>query len=289
LFDFRYHAISLAAVFLALAVGLLLGVAIGDQQLVSSTRNKLEDNIKKELAESHADVAELRGQLARARLYEEQTLPVLVRERLSRRRVAVVFLNGRDDDIFRYVRDAVIAADGHLSTVYTVRAPLDLSTIAEAAAGTRFETLDSDATLLEPFASRLGRQILQPGRLLRQVRRAVMSSSAGDLEAAEAVVVVHGDPGEGDDEEVARTETFERAFVTGLGALRTPVVGVEETDTEPSQIPWYRARGLASVDNVNQAPGRASMVYVLAGSATGSYGIKPTRDAFLPDALTRGP
>ena len=30
MFDFRYHALSLVAVFLALAIGILLGATIGD-------------------------------------------------------------------------------------------------------------------------------------------------------------------------------------------------------------------------------------------------------------------
>ena len=40
MFDFRYHALSLAAVFIALVVGLLLGVAIGDKELVSSAQQR---------------------------------------------------------------------------------------------------------------------------------------------------------------------------------------------------------------------------------------------------------
>jgi len=42
MFDFRYHALSLVSVFLALVLGLLLGVAIGDRGLVSSAER--DDN-----------------------------------------------------------------------------------------------------------------------------------------------------------------------------------------------------------------------------------------------------
>lgn len=290
MFDFRYHAISLAAVFLALAVGLLLGVAVGDRQLISSARKTLQDNLKEELDETQATVADLREQLAQGKFYEEQTFPVLVRDRLADRRVAIVFMNGRDDDIFRWVRDSVVAAGGELATAYTIRTPLDYEEIAEAADGTRYELLGVDPTLVEPFAVRLARQILQPGRFLRQIRSEVFSSTAGELQGAEAVVVVRFEPPDDlEDRAAERLDVFEQAFVAGLGALRTPVVGVETTGADPSQIDWYRARGLASVDNVDQPPGRASLVYVLAGSAGGSYGVKPTRDAFLPDALTAGP
>ena len=50
MFDFRYHALSLAAVFLALVVGLLLGVAIGDEELVSCAediRDSLREDVRR--------------------------------------------------------------------------------------------------------------------------------------------------------------------------------------------------------------------------------------------------
>ncbi len=40
MFDYRYHALSLAAVLFALAVGVLIGVAIGDSNLVSSAKRR---------------------------------------------------------------------------------------------------------------------------------------------------------------------------------------------------------------------------------------------------------
>ena len=46
MFDFRYHALSLVAVFVALAVGLLLGVAIGDAGLVSSGEQNLREDLR---------------------------------------------------------------------------------------------------------------------------------------------------------------------------------------------------------------------------------------------------
>ena len=49
MFDYRYHALSLAAVLLALAVGVLIGVAIGDSNLVSSAKNGIVHNLESEV------------------------------------------------------------------------------------------------------------------------------------------------------------------------------------------------------------------------------------------------
>ena len=41
MFDLRYHVASLAAVFLALIIGILVGVGISDRGLVDRTNNRL--------------------------------------------------------------------------------------------------------------------------------------------------------------------------------------------------------------------------------------------------------
>ena len=81
------------------------------------------------------------------------------------------------------------------------------------------------------------------------------------------------------------SKTFVDGLIRGLRSSNAPVVGVEDTATQPSQIPWYIDHKIASVDGVDRLPGRASLVFALAGEADGHYGEKPTHDALLPDAL----
>src|SRR5256885_15301635 len=52
MFDYRYHALSLAAVLFALALGVLIGVAIGDTNLVSSAKSGIVHNLNAEVGEA---------------------------------------------------------------------------------------------------------------------------------------------------------------------------------------------------------------------------------------------
>jgi hypothetical protein len=70
------------------------------------------------------------------------------------------------------------------------------------------------------------------------------------------------------------------------------VVGVEATDTDPSQVGWYDEQVIASVDNADLAAGRLALVLVLQEAVTaditgeppeGSFGYKDTADQALPD------
>ena len=290
MFDFRYHALSLAAVLVALVLGLLLGVVIGDEALVSSAENDLRRDLRADVREAREEVAELRSEIDRRRRYEEATFAPLVADRLSGRRVALLFLNERSEPVFQHVRDAVGPAGGELAFTATVRIPVDLEGVAEAAAGTQYEDLPADTDLLDDLGRRAGIQLVQGGRLLRALRDPLLASSSGELGPVEAVVVVRT-PGDRVDDPAQHRQADQLVdgLLAGLRAQRVPVVGVEETTTEPSQIPWYREHGVASVDNVDDVAGRASLVYALSGEADGAYGVKETRDALIPDALVRGP
>ena len=290
MFDFRYHALSLAAVLMALLIGLLLGVAIGDEGLVSSAEDRLRDDIRGDVREARAEAAGLREELERRRAYEEATYPTLVAERLDGAQITLLFLDERQEGVFTGVRDAITPAGAELGFVAQLRRPLDVEGLAEDAAGSGYAQMGDDLDLVERLGRRLGVQFVQDGRLLRAVRGSLLASSSGELEGSDGVVVFRsGAEAPGDAEERERDDRFVDGLLAGIGSFGTAVVGVEETSTDPSQVPWYQEHGLASVDSIDLTAGRAALVFALAGDAGGSYGVKETRDALLPDELVRSP
>src|SRR5437867_13355191 len=53
MFDFRYHVASLAAVFFALVIGILVGVALASHGLGNTERDRLQEDVRR--AESRGD------------------------------------------------------------------------------------------------------------------------------------------------------------------------------------------------------------------------------------------
>jgi hypothetical protein len=289
-FDFRYHALSLVAVFLALAVGLLLGVAIGDRGLVSSAEQGLRDDLKEDVRNARDESQIQQEALGANRVYDQRTYPAVVRDLLRGRRVVVVFTHGRSDEILTHVDDALRPTGGRLESQTTLRMPMDLDGLQSALAGSRYAGLAEDDGLQQDLARDAGREIAEgSGRLVgdADVRTALFTESSGTLDGADAVVLVRSDPGDRPRAQANREDAFERAFIEGLHDAQVPVVGVETTTTEPSQIGFHERNGMASVDDVDQVYGWASLVLCLTGSADGAYGVKDSRDAFLPEGLTR--
>jgi len=274
--NFRYHALSLVAVFLSLVIGLLLGVAIGDKGLVSSAEQDVRASLRGDVRDAQAERDDARAQLQEREQFEHDAYPALVGGRLAGLRIALIELGGSSDRMWNLTKDALQGSGATLTSVSVIHEPLQLDELAAAAHGTRYEQLVDQPDLLHPFATRLGIQFTHGGRLLRLVRRDLLQQGSGTLTGADGVVVVRNTPElDGDDADIV--DTFEDGLMRGLRAQDVPVVGVETTDTETSQIEWFKDHELSSVDDLDDPIGRAALVFALAGQR-GSFGVKATAD-----------
>lgn len=274
--NFRYHALSLVAVFLSLALGLLLGVAIGDKGLVSSAEQDVRASLREDVREAQAERDDALAQLAQREQFEHDAYPALVSDRLAGRRIALIELGAPSDRMWDLTKEALQGSGAELVSVSVIREPLRVEELAAASRGTRYEQLGEDPELLHPFATRLGIQLTQGGRLLRLVRRDLLEQGSGDLDGADGVVVVRNTP-ELEGEEADVVDTFEDGLMRGLRAHDVPVVGVETSDAEASQVDWFKDHELSSVDDLDDPIGRAALVFALAGQR-GSFGVKATAD-----------
>ncbi|HXC46447.1 MAG TPA: copper transporter [Solirubrobacteraceae bacterium] len=284
MFDFRYHALSLAAVLFALAVGILIGVAIGDSNLVSSAQDGIVKNLRAEVSGSQQHLEQVNAHLS-----EEETLaaglwPFAVHELLAGKNIGLVFLGDSSDQIDSLVRSGVAEAGGNVKAVVAVREPLDAAGIAAQATGYRYTALVSDPSLVREFGVRIGRQLVSGGQLLERVHSSLLSSYDGELGKLDGLVVVRADPAKMSEPGAKIASEFNSGLIAGVSAAGVPVVGVELTSTEPSQVPWYKSENLASVDDVDTIAGRTALAFALSGDH-GAYGVKSTADALLPPVV----
>lgn len=95
--NFRYHLVSIIAVFLALAVGIAMGATVISQGIVDTLRdriNSVEDNADA----ANAENTELSDEISDARAYMEATAPYVVAGQLDQAAVVVVAARGVDGD-----------------------------------------------------------------------------------------------------------------------------------------------------------------------------------------------
>ena len=276
--DFRYHALSLVAVFLALGIGIVLGVTVGDS-LVSDADRTLRDSLRDDVTEAREQARDEQALGSRRDELIEETAPAVADGRLRGTEVALVATGELPGGVADTVEEAVESAGGSLTRTAVLTPP-------EAPPARR-------PGRQEALGTRIGRLVERGGTGARRLVGEPRRFSGSLATAVDAVVVYRNPPDEPDDDEAARELELREAFEEGLfEGLRDNVVGVEATDTDPSQIGWYDDQVIASVDNVDLAAGRLALVLVLEDAVLaeitgerpeGSFGYKDSADRALPD------
>src|SRR3954453_1294971 len=121
--DFRYHALSLVAVFLALAIGIVLGVTIGDS-LVSDAERSLRGGLRADVENARSNAAQARDNVSARDRMLDQLYPQLVATRLNGERIALVSWGTLPGNLQSSGRDAVSKAGGRLDSVSVFDTPL---------------------------------------------------------------------------------------------------------------------------------------------------------------------
>ena len=278
--DFRYHALSLVAVFLALAIGILLGTTLGDQ-VVSEANRDLSESLRQDVTEARSASRQARAALDDRERFISASFDRLAGGKLRGHNVAIVSSGELPGAVESGVRDAVQDAGGGVSSVSEIAEPPTPENIAELA-GRRFDDLEEGDERMAALGRTVGRALAGGGQLASRLADRFPDRFRGEFPRADAIVYFH-DPGLDRNEDEQR---FEQGLIDGLRAGRDPVVGVEELDTDPSQVGYYEDHMPASVDSVDTPGGRIALVLTLRG-ARGSYGLKDSADAPLPEREDR--
>ena len=278
MFDFRYHIASLIAVFIALVIGILVGIGLSGRGFVSDAERK---NLEASISELRNDRDTARAQLAEAQRrqdatdhYADDTYLALVDRRLDKSRVALVFLGSVDQSASNAVTQAVGDAGGRVARLRAFRMPLDVKSIQHIIAKHPALRSYAGAKHLGDLGHDLGVEIVVGGKtpLLDALGDTLLEERSGGTQLPVDGVVVdrNASPQQG------QTHDFLMGLYKGLADTGVPAVGVERSRPPSSAIPAFAHAGLSTVDSVETPTGRLALVLELAGANSGHYGVEDT-------------
>jgi hypothetical protein len=284
-FDLRYHVASLAAVFLMLVVGILIGVGISGRGFVDNAeRDRFNDRIaglQEEADAANATADDLERRQEAAENFVESAYPALAAKRLEGKNVAMLVLGPVDATVSAVERAVEEDADGRVSRMRALELPLRLEAVE--AALSRNPELGGyvGEEQLGNLGRDLGRELAAGGEtpLWDALESEIVEVREGNLaEPVDGFVVMRtAEP------QVAESSRFLGGLYQGLGSAGVPVVGVEPARVEQSAIPVFQRYRLSTVDGVDTPVGALAMLLVLADpDAAGDYGVRDTADRILP-------
>jgi hypothetical protein len=279
MFDLRYHVASLAAVFLALLIGILVGVGISGK--ADEARN---DELRREIADLRGQLesaADSRAGLQRAheadKAFADDVYPVLIEDRLRGKRIALLFVGSVDA---AHIQRALDDAGASRLRMRALRVPIDPEKLDRALVGRADLAEYRGEDRLSDLGRLLGAEFVTGGGTPAWdalTSELVEERSGPFRRAADGVVVIRtAKP------QAGATARFLTGLYAGLAESGVAAVGAETTIENPSAVGVWNGAGLSSVDNIDTAAGRLALALLLAGGEEGKYGIKDSADEVLP-------
>jgi hypothetical protein len=287
MFDLRYHVASLAAVFVALLIGILVGVAMS---------GKVDDAEKQKLK---SDVGGLRAQLeaaseGRAKGAREQTAlrafiknayPMLIADRLRGQQTAVLFVGPVDASVEQEIERAVTDAGGSPpARLRALKVPIDPSNLDGQLDGDLAQYRTSG---LEDLGREFARELVDGGDTPAwdALTQQLVEEKVGSLKKpVDGVVVARTVKPQG-----GQTATFLAGLYKGLGDANVPTVGVEPSGVSQSAVPTWSTAGLSTVDDIDAPAGRLALALLLQGASIGNYGLKANADDGIVPPIEAAP
>ncbi|GAV22349.1 copper transporter [Carboxydothermus pertinax] len=286
--DFKYHIASLIAVFLALGLGIFIGTSLGydsnigeailnqQKQLTQGIEKRL-DELKKKNDELEALNEELEVTNKVLKQYQEETLPVLIKGKLTGKKVAIIVTGyyGLNEEI-----KGVLKTAGAEITSITEIIPEELtnpSDIEYIKSQMKWQTKD-EKEFYTKFALEVGKNLLAPGNgstLLTLAKTDALKINGKYGVPIDGVVIIGG--GLNDSELVNYLDVPLIKFLKTVPI----VVGTEYSNVEKSYVKFYQKERISTIDDLDLPSGQLSLVYCLLGT-TGDYGIKSTAKRLVP-------
>ncbi|MFI5911092.1 copper transporter [Dactylosporangium sp. NPDC051541] len=304
--NFRYHVVSLAAVFLALAIGLVVGTAAANGPLTENL-NEQVNTLTDDKSQLRDDLEQSRAELKKNADFATEVAPMLLANKLLNKNILLVKLDGSDSGDVNTATDGVatMLATAGAKVVGTVTvkekftAPANsamLLDLAESSAPPSVSgALPNQANGVDTSAALLAAVLFgKAGTPQVEGTRTVLSAYEsqgfigldGDLKTpAEAAIIVAGAPASGKDAKdrnaavltvATRFDLATRVVVAGLSA--NGLVGAVIGDATVN-------KSISTVDNAVTAYGQVAAVMALTerlAGKNGHYGSGDGANSLLP-------
>lgn len=264
MYNLRYHLASLVAVFLALALGLILGGLVVGQGALDAQQRAIVSGLQRDFKRLNDDNQSLSAEINVERDFSEQMTNEWVRDRLIGRNVVVLTSGDKNEGLASAVA-AIESAGGKAAVVTLDKSGMGLSDPKIVAAAR--SVVGTPANLAESVAASLAAEWTGTGarpltEALSEAGALTVEGLVSSAEATQAVTLAAFD-GKPDTVAMGIAEAYAAAGFNALGA---------QTMTSGNSVAATAAAArLSAFDTLGTAPGQFTLVALFSGGRQGYY------------------
>lgn len=280
MYNLRYHIASLVAVFLSLAVGLILGSVVVERGALDRQQSTLLAGLNREFSEIKNENDSLHNDLRGYEEFAVGAMPALVEGRLKGRVVVVLMNTGRSDGLSAVTRAITLAGGTPIVATLTRQGlGLDDPAVSRGLGANPVTGTPAVEESRRSVAASIAQEWWRPGAD-RALTKALVGAGLLRFDKAlpaagvDGVVVMASWDGKADPVALALGQ---RMRDLGVGSVAAESLARPAGVTGPAL-----EAGLSVVDDVDRPQGQVSVVFVLDGSARGHFGVRRGADAGFP-------
>lgn len=291
--DFRYLISSLAAVFLAIGIGIVIGGAlIGNDDIVKSQENlifSLEQDFQQLRSEKkflQEDLKTRNVELEVLRQFNREIIPILISAQLDDRKIGIIKTNETiNPSLTSEIVKTLRQAGAEIPIIINIAEWPVLFTEKELYA-TRLGFEPEQRWVEELFQEFMEELINgENGKIcsLLEVNN-LMQINRSIKEPIDSLILLGGSY----EDKNSKVDEIDLILAKSGKKKGLTIIGTEPLSASFSYIQKYKNSGLTTIDNIDTLPGQVALVFSLASGKKGNFGVKETARALLPE-LVIGP
>ncbi|SNX55381.1 copper transporter [Thermoanaerobacterium sp. RBIITD] len=287
--NIRYYVLTIAAIFMALGIGIFIGFMLDGQKAFSEQQdtiiNQLEQkfkDIQTENSNLKDNVQSLNKQLDYMNQYNKIIFPELVKNRLTGVKVAIMETN--NDFIYPGMRNALIKAGATINSITIFKD--SLNNLSDSDKKDLIDFLSKygkvdENHIIEFLSQKLSNAIItgQDSDLINFLKDKGYIDFSGTIGGTDFVVLAGGSNNKNNNVNI-----IDIPIIKQVKNLNIPIVGVEQSDVKYTYMEAYKKQRLSTIDNIDSVIGQTSLIMVMQGKE-GNYGIKPGDTSIMPDSF----
>lgn len=284
MFNMRAYVVSIVAIFLALGIGILLGTVIIDKETLLKQQNLLLEDVRKDVKHVIEDNRKLKEQASGFSSFEKKIFPVVVKDKLIGKTIAVMQSPSVNDKNTKFVFDTINRASGKYFVIKISSDSYGEKTIVNKKIR-KLTTTSASSDNQNLLFGTLGRSVAIPDSnpSLKMMSRTGLLSVISDKKEIKdldkaipnsvAIIISSKDK--------ENLDKFYSPLIEELKQYNISIVAVEIYDDEPTVVNLKKLQ-ITTIDNINEVSGQISLTYGLNGEI-GSFGRKTGVDSIMPN------
>ncbi len=286
LINIKYLVITVISIFLALGIGILVGVQMDSGEIIVEQQEITLQKMEQKFNELNQTNEELKNQIqelsAASQLnetYMKNIFPDYIKGKLAEMHVVVVETSG--DYVYTEMRQALKTAGADVISISFDNDKLFNMTEEEQSEVMTHFKLTTEENIIPTIIKKVSEAAC--GKASKEdlaflIEKGILYVN-GNLENPANYVVIAG--GSSRDEGDNRYEAVDIPLIRELKKYSLPVIGVETTDAKISYMEIYKKQNISTVDNVDTIIGQTSLILVMTGKE-GHYGVKNSANSLMP-------